>query len=89
MPLGDHISLIDKGAIVALSKSGLSVRTIAKKVGHHFSSIGRRVEKNRTYGLETSHAGIPQQALRINAEANAGCHSGAGWSHQILIHSNS
>ena len=31
MPLGDYISLIDKGATVALSESGLSMGAISKE----------------------------------------------------------
>ena len=41
MPKGKHISLSDKGAIVALRQEGKSLRIIGKQLGLHFMSVGK------------------------------------------------
>ena len=45
MGTGKEISLPDKGAIVALNKEGLSLRTISKRVGVSRSAVGKFLRK--------------------------------------------
>ena len=46
------------------------------------------LKKNCMEGSETSRTKLPKKALRINSEKNGSCHSGPGWTHQILIRLN-
>ena len=53
MPRGEHISLSDKGGIVALRREGKSYRAIAKQYGLHFTTVGdfchRRMKSGGDY----------------------------------------
>ena len=52
MPCGKEIPQSDKGAIVALSEEGLSLRTIAKRTGYDHSTVKyflRRYKKSKSF----------------------------------------
>ena len=81
MPKGKHISLSDKGAIVALRQEGKSLRIIGKQLGN----IGCWVEKDRTEGLEEDHAVVPESLVRVNATSHASSTGRQRRTHEILI----
>ena len=80
MPRGEHISLGDKGRIVALWQEGKSNHAIAKQFGLHHSMVGiflkkfelLKVWKNITPAyLRSLYESMPRR-MRAVVEANSG-----------------
>ena len=85
MPRGEHISLGDKGRIVALWQEGKSNHAIAKQFGLHHSMVGIFLKK---FELLKVWKNITPAHLSSLYESNAALHESHGgsqwWPHQIL-----
>ena len=71
MPKGKHISLSDKGAIVALRQEGKSLRIIGKQLGLHFTSVGKVWKRITPSYLKALYESMPRRMQAV-LDANGG-----------------
>ena len=69
MPRGEHISLSDKGGIVALRREGKSYRAIAKQYGLHFTTVGDFLKNITPAYLRSLYESMPRR-MKAVVDAN-------------------
>ena len=74
----EHITIIQRGCIQALSNLGLSHNEIAKRIGKHRSTIDREIKRNSVNGI---YIGAISHLKYLNRRKN--CHSKGKYTKEI------